>query len=105
MPFVLVFDEVMLKQLKAAARQQQLKELLSRMLDKLELLGPRAGDLLDSRLSIYELKHKSPPIRIYYRHDRLTDEIHVFSFDMKTSQIKQQQTIDNLRARIRGPSS
>ena len=51
--FTLVFDDVMIKQLKKAAKNQHIKEILTKMLDKLELSGPDAGELLDSQLSLY----------------------------------------------------
>ncbi len=59
--YTLVFDEVMIKQLKKAAKNQHIKEILTKMLDKLELSGPDAGEILDSRLSLYEVKIKRPP--------------------------------------------
>ena len=84
-PYNLVFDDVMIKQLKKAAKNQHIKEILTKILDKLELSGPKAGDLLDSQLFIYEIKVKHPPIRLYFKHDKQTDEIYVFEFEMKTS--------------------
>ncbi len=49
----LVFDEVMIKQLKKTAKNQQAKDILTKVLDKLEISGPNAGELLDSQLFIY----------------------------------------------------
>jgi len=95
--FHLIFDEVILKQLKKAGRNNSLKILLSKILDKIEELGPRAGKLLDSQLHIYEIKMKSPPIRLYYKHNLLTNEIYVFEYEMKTSEGKQNKTIDKIR--------
>lgn len=95
--FNLVFDEIILKQLKKAERNNALKIILSKMLDKLEELGPRAGKLLDSRLHIYEIKLKNPPIRLYYKHNILTNEIYVFEYGMKTSQEKQNRLIEKIR--------
>lgn len=51
--FTLVFDEVITKQLRKTARNQRIKEILSNMFDKIELLGPLTGKLLDSKLFIY----------------------------------------------------
>ena len=96
-PYNLVFDDVMTKQLKKAAKNQHIKEILTKILDKLELSGPKAGDLLDSQLFIYEIKVKHPPIRLYFKHDKQTDEIYVFEFEMKTSYEKQQGTIEKIR--------
>ena len=93
----LIFDDVMVKQLKKAAKNQHIKEILTKMLDKLEFSGPDAGELLDSQLSIYEIKIKHPPIRLYYKHNKSTNEIYVFEFEMKTSPEKQEATIKKLK--------
>jgi len=95
--FKLVFDEVILHQLKKASKDNSLKVLLSKILDKIEELGPRAGNLLDSQLHIYEVKMKSPPIRLYYKHNLSTNEIYIFEYEMKTSEKKQNKTIEKIR--------
>jgi len=95
--YTLVFDDVMIKQLKKAAKNQHIKEILTKMLDKLELSGPDAGELLDPQLSLYEIKIKHPPLRLYYKHNKLTNEIYVFEFEMKTSPEKQKVTIIKLK--------
>ena len=51
--FTLVFDDVIIKQLKKAAKNQHIKEILTKMLDKLELSGPDAAKLLNPQLSLY----------------------------------------------------
>ena len=96
----LVFDDVMIKQLKKAAKNQHIKEILTKMLDKLEFSGPDAGELLDSQLSLYEVKIKHPPIRLYYKHNKSTNEIYVFEFEMKTSPEKQKATIIRIKKTI-----
>jgi len=53
----LKFDPVMIKQLKKAAGNKTIKEILSKMLDKIEEKGPKVGELIDSKLFIYELKN------------------------------------------------
>src|SRR3989344_1423622 len=53
----LVFDEIILKQLKDLSKNKGLKEIISKILDKIEELGPNAGNLLDSKLHIYEMKN------------------------------------------------
>ena len=98
--FTLVFDDVMTKQLKKAAKNQHIKEILTKMLDKLELSGPDAGELLDSQLSLYEVKIKHPPIRLYFKHNKATNEIYVFEFEMKTSPEKQKATIIKLKKKL-----
>ena len=95
--FTLVFDDVMIKQLKKAAKNQHIKKILTKMLDKLELSGPDAGELLDSQLSLYEVKIKHPPLRLYYKHNKSTNEMYVFEFEMKTSPEKQKATIIRLK--------
>ena len=100
----LVFDDVMVKQLKKAAKNQHIKQILTKMLDKLELSGPDAGELLDSQLSLYEVKIKHPPIRLYYKHNKSTNEIYVFEFEMKTSPEKQKATIIKLKKKVSSKS-
>ncbi len=95
--FALIFDEVMLTQLKKLGKNQDLKGRISKMLDKIEELGPRAGELLDAKLGIYEVKSKRPPIRLYYKHVRNTDQIYVFEYEMKTSAGRQHDTIERLK--------
>lgn len=95
--FKLVFDEVMLGQLKKLGQDQKLRELLTKSFNKMELLGPRAGKLVDSHLFIYEIKLKHPPLRLYYAHMRETDELYVFEYEMKTSENKQQKTIAKIK--------
>lgn len=97
----LIFDDIMIKQLKKAAKNQNIKIILSKMLDKLEFLGPDAGNILDSQLYIYEIKSKHPPIRLYFKHNAQTEEIYVFEFEMKTSPEKQQSSIKRLKQKAR----
>ncbi|MBI2653753.1 hypothetical protein HYX02_02975 [Candidatus Woesearchaeota archaeon] len=103
--YTLVFDDVIIKQLKKVAKNQHIKNILTKMLDKLEYSGADAGDLLDSQLFIYEIKNKHPPIRLYFKHKRQTDEIYIFEFDMKTSQERQQSTIEKVRLKARSLKS
>ena len=98
--YVLVFDKVILKQLKKAARNEQVREILRKMLDKIQASGPNAGSLLDSHLFMYEIKCKHPPIRLYYRHRSNSNEIEVFEFEMKTSEEQQKETIQKLRKKV-----
>ena len=95
--YALVFDEVIIKQLKKATKNNQVKQILKNMFDKLELVGPFAGKLLDSQLFIYEIKNMRPPVRLYFKHNIKTNEIYVFEFEMKTSSEKQQNTIEKLK--------
>ena len=98
--FTLIFDDIILKQLKQAAKNQSIKEILSKMLDKIEIFGPRAGELLDSQLALYEVKKKHPPLRLYYKYNESTSEIYVFEYEMKTSVEKQQKTIQRIKIKL-----
>ena len=82
-----------------------IKEILTKMLDKLELSGPDAGELLDSQLFIYEIKLKHPPIRMYFKYNKPTNEIYIFEFEMKTSPEKQKGTIKKLKQKASGLKS
>lgn len=94
--FTLVFDELMLEQLKKLGKNEKTRTILTKMLDKLELLGPRAGKLIDSKLHLYEMKAKHPPIRLYFRH-HLPSDIHLFEYELKTNEKKQSRTINKIR--------
>ena len=99
--YTLIFDEVILKQLKKAAKNNQVKEILQTMLDEIEHKGPSVGKLLDSHLFIYEMKSLHPPIRLYFKHNLHSNEMYVFEFEMKTSEKKQKRTIARLRWKAR----
>ena len=99
--YCIVFDEVMKKQLEKVANDVKIKEILKKMFDKIELLGPLAGKLLDSHAFIYEVKCKRPPIRLYYNYEIKTNEIIIFEYEMKTSEKKQQKTIEGLRRKLK----
>lgn len=86
-----------MKQLKKVGKNYALRNILSKIFDKIEELGPRAGSLLDSQLKIYEVKLKHPPVRLYFKHDIFSNEIHVFKYEMKTSKKKQRFTIESIR--------
>ncbi len=101
MKFRAIFDEVMLKQLRKLGEKEEIKRILSRMLDKIEELGPRAGKLIDSRLFIYEVKNKKPAVRLYFKHVRGSYDIYVFEYELKTSEEKQQRTIGKIRDKAR----
>src|SRR3990167_5679504 len=95
--YKLIFDDVILKQLKRAGKNKHIRDILSKILDKLERLGCHTGKLIDNRLSLYEVKLKKPPIRLYYKCNETSKIISVFEYEMKTSQEKQQKTITILK--------
>ena len=97
--YSLVFDQVIVKQLKKEASNNDIKNILIKMLDKLEEKGPIAGKLLDSKLFIYELKNKRPPIRLYFKHINKSNELYIFEFEMKRSDKKQKITIERIRSK------
>ncbi len=98
--FKLVFDNIILKQLKKLGKDKNIKEIISKMLDKIQENGPNAGKLLDSRLALYEVKTKRPPLRLYYKIVETT-EAYVFEYKMKTSNEKQHKTIEKIKQKIR----
>ncbi len=95
--FEIVFDAVILGQLKSLGKNPELRGKISKMLDKIEELGPRAGKLLDSKLGLYEVKSKKPPIRLYFKHLVDEDKIYVFEYEIKTSAVRQKKTIGKLK--------
>lgn len=95
--FKLIFDEVMLEQLKKLGTDQHIRSLLSKMFDRMEALGPRAGKLIDSHLFLYEMKAKQPPLRLYYKHMLEKNELYLFEYEMKTSKKKQKRTIQRIK--------
>ena len=99
MGYKLIFDEVMLKQLKKVEKNKQIKDIISKMFDKIEEKGPNVGQLIDSRLRIYEMKSKHPPIRLYYKLAQ-NEDIYVFEYEMKTSEKKQRTTIAKIKNKI-----
>jgi|TARA_B100001971_G_C17999770_1_gene436674 mRNA-degrading endonuclease RelE of RelBE toxin-antitoxin system len=102
--YTLIFDDIILKQMKKLGKNPVLKELLSKMFDKIELLGPLAGKLLDSRLHIYEIKSHHPPIRLYYKVVEPNKEAYLFEYELKTSEEKQQKTITKLKKKLESES-
>ena len=101
MGFKIIFDDVILNQLKRAEKNKQLRERLSAMLDKIELLGPNSGKLIDSHLFIYEIRNKRPPIRLYFKHVGKSDNIYIFEYELKTSEEKQRKSIFRIKNKVR----
>ena len=94
----LVFDRVMVKQLRKVAEDENLKSALTKMLDIIES-NPGRGKLLDSKLQIYEIRRKRPPIRLYYMIEG--DRAYVFEFEMKRSDKRQSSTIERIKDNVR----
>ena len=98
--YVIGFDPVFVKQWKKLEKDRLLKSILKKMLDKIELSGPDAGELLDPQLGLYELKNIRPPIRLYFQYKKSVDKFVIYEFEMKTSEDKQKGTIKKLRNKV-----
>ena len=93
----IIFDEVMLNQFKKLGKDRGTKDIISKIFDKIENLGPDAGKLLDSQLRIYEIKRKRPLIRLYYKISEEKKEAYIFEYEMKTSKEKQRSSIERIK--------
>ena len=97
--YELIFDRIVVRQLRKSCKDGQVRLIISKMLDKLEIVGPLAGKLLDPKIMLYEMKNISPPIRLYFKEMKGQNKLYVFEFEMKTSQLKQKKTISRLRSK------
>lgn len=95
----LVFDEHIAEQLKKLKDNESIRSILSKMFDKIEEQGIKAGKRIDSQLHLYEMKNKHPPIRLYFKEIN-NKEILLFEFELKTSEKKQKKTIGKLKHKI-----
>ena len=96
--YTLIFDSVIKKQFLKL--DKPIKNIFSNIFDKMEIMGPLSGVLIDSKLHLYEIKMKRPPLRIYFRHLIDTNELELFEFQMKTSVKKQKKTINKIRNKL-----
>lgn len=55
--------------------------------------------MIDSKLFIYEIKNKKPPIRLYFKHVKDSNNIYLFEYELKTSEEKQRKTIFKIRSK------
>lgn len=62
--YKLEFWEKSLKQAKKLSKDKHIKERLTKRFNNLEVQGPKAGKILSHNL--YEIKQKSPSLRIYF---------------------------------------
>ena len=99
--FKIIFDEIILNQLKQYGKNQQIRDIISKLFDKIEELGHRAGKLIDSQLFIYEVKIKRPPIRLYFKHVKDSNNIYLFEYELKTSEEKQRRTIFKVKRKAK----
>lgn len=90
--FNLVFDKVILKKLKKT--DNSIRNHISKLFDKLEIVGALAGNLLDAKVNLYELKQLKHAIRIYFLIKG--EDIFVLDFELKKSSKKQKINIFKL---------
>ena len=57
--YTLIFEKEVLHQLNKLHKKKDLTRLLNKMFDKIEFLGPLAGNLISNKLSLYEVKMTS----------------------------------------------
>lgn len=98
--YKIIFDRVIVEQLRELARNRHLKQRINKLFDRLELKGPDAGKLIDFKLHIYDLKTKKPAIRIYYTYTSEKDEINVFEFHLKKGRGNQHRIISKIKNKI-----
>lgn len=98
--YKILFDGVILNQLKKLGKNRQIRGLLSSMLDKIEEKGEMAGKLVDSQFFIFEIKSKRPPIRLYFKPVPNSKEVYVFEYELKTSDKKQRITINRIKDKL-----
>lgn len=99
--YELIFDKVILDQLRQAGKNKQVRDILSKLLNKIEEKGPKAGKIIDSKLFMYEVKNKKPPIRLYFKHIKNLNKIYIFEYEFKTSEKKQNKTIFRLKEKLK----
>ena len=97
--YTLIFDDLIKKQLQKLKEHEPIRAVLSRMFDAIEERGVLIGKCIDLPLHLYEMKAKSPPVRLYFKQIGPT-EILLFEFELKTSPEKQRLTIAKLKWKI-----
>ncbi|HLC75107.1 MAG TPA: hypothetical protein VJH88_04605 [Candidatus Nanoarchaeia archaeon] len=97
MPFEVVFDETVKTKLEKVIQQSEIKIIIKRWINELEEKGQDAGKLIDNHIWLYEMKNKHPPLRLYFHHQKASNRIIIFEFEMKTSEKKQEKTVKRLR--------
>lgn len=94
--YKLIFGKSILKKLKKIENKSDIKNLVSKMLNKIENKGPSAGKLLDPVINLYEIKSKSPPLRLYFQIIFKRKNAEIIDFEMKKSKNKQNTLIKKL---------
>jgi mRNA-degrading endonuclease RelE of RelBE toxin-antitoxin system len=99
--YKLIFGKSVLKKLKKIEKKKDIKNLVSKMLDKIEDQGPKAGKLLDPVINLYEIKSKKPPLRLYFEIIFENNIAEIIDFQMKISQDKQNTLIKRIKHYIK----
>lgn len=99
--FEWVFDDKGIKRLRKLSKNESLKSIIKKMLDKAEIAGSSVAKLIDNKFQLYELKSKSPSIRIYFQFDKPANKLNFLDVEIKKSKNKQQKTISSLKKRIK----
>lgn len=102
--YKIIFGWSVLKKFKKIEKKKDIKELLTKMFDKIEEKGPDAGKLLDSALNLYEIKSKKPPLRLYFEIIFENNIAEIIDFEMKKSKNMQNYLIEKIRNYLRKKS-
>lgn len=95
--YQLIFGESIFKKLKKLEKQKDIRELVSKMLNKIEENGPKSGKLLDPILHLYEVKSKKPPLRLYFQIIFEGNKAEIIDFEMKKSSENQKSLLKKIR--------
>lgn len=94
------YDPKFEKQFDKISKNKHLVDLLSKLIKRIRLLGPDAGKLIDAKMSIYEIKMKRPPLRLYFWYRLALQDIYIIEYQLKTSKDAQRKVIDNIKERL-----
>lgn len=94
--YKLIFGKSILKKLQKIEKKADIKNLVVKMLNKIEEKGPNAGKLLDSVVNLYEIKSKNPPLRLYFEIIFEGNKAEIIDFEMKKSKKKQNNIIQKI---------
>ena len=99
--YEIIFSDKIFRKLKKYKNKKDIQKILSKMFNKIETKGPSAGKLLDLKLSLYEIKNKKPPLRLYFEVIFKDRKAEIIDFQMKTSKDNQNRFIELIKSYIR----
>lgn len=99
--YSIIFGKTVAKKLKKIKSQKDIAKTISKIFDKIEKYGPQKSKLLDSKLNLYEIKNKRPPIRIYFKVLIKENTIEIIDFHNKKSKTQQQYLIEKIKKYIK----